>query len=145
MELHRRMIDCHESFMIFQAHPGYQHYGDLGMRSDWEDELSRLSKKHRSAVEELIRCLWKLRDVLPIFSPETMGHLKAYMATEVHSHWHPEEIEISALTPGDQERYGRLVLTVDYADMAGDFEAAISKLREFIAGNFAPEEMWLRR
>lgn len=92
-ELHTRMSQCHESFVAFRSHEGYDYYRNPynrpGMRKDWYEKLRRLEENHRSAIENLIRSVWKLRDILPIFSPETMQHLNAYIENEVMSYWHP--------------------------------------------------------
>lgn len=45
---------------------------------------------HRDAVLELIRRLWRLRHVLPIFAPSVMEYLYAYTISEMEE-WCPRE------------------------------------------------------
>jgi hypothetical protein len=73
-QLHRALNQCHHSYVRIKS----QH-------------RHAMSDEHRYAVFDLIRTMWRVRDILPIFAPSVANRLLSYCDGEMY-HWMPPEM-----------------------------------------------------
>jgi len=96
---------CHISYDKYRNHLGYRAirtvpfeptYSYLIKDSAYQNilpEYYMLAEQHTTAVNKLIKCVWDLRTVLPIFAPEVMQYLWEYTLSEIEVRIPQEKLE----------------------------------------------------
>src|SRR5579862_4542534 len=94
-ELHAALVNCHSTYTAYRSSTEYRKVRrDFRYRAN--ESYYRAEATYRSAVLELIQCMWHLREVLPVFAPAVMKHLTRYTISELDG-WVPSHELMEAL------------------------------------------------